>query len=267
MNSRLLAAALLLIGLAAQAAEPVEFPSPASVTKASDLRGRIVETRDGQELGRIEDYALDLASGRIAYVVVSVGSFLIEDSLIAVAPDALRDPGGEDGRLVLEADAATLRDAPRFSRAGDWPVRADVLAQGSAGAASEPGAASEHDAAGEPARGTATISDGSRTATLSAGERRIRITGEPRKAEAEADEPTAQEADDGAVPASRFERLDADGDGLLNRAEIAHELRRSDSYNEIDRDGDGFVDEAEFDALQQRRAASEAASEEQAASD
>src|SRR5690606_13294597 len=86
----------------ASAAEPLEFGSPSAVLKASELKGRIVETRDGEELGRVQDFAIDLASGRIGYVVVSVGSFLIEDSLIAVAPDALRQSADVDGRLVLE---------------------------------------------------------------------------------------------------------------------------------------------------------------------
>ena len=61
----------------------------ADVSKASDWVGRAVITAEGQPLGRVEDLAIDIEAAQIKYVVVSVGSFLIEDSLIAVHPDAL----------------------------------------------------------------------------------------------------------------------------------------------------------------------------------
>ena len=236
--------------------EPFEFSSPAAVTKGAELRGRIVETRDGEELGRVQDFALDLSSGRIAYVVVSVGSFLIEDSLIAVAPGALRESADADGRLVLETDASSLRDAGRFSERGNWPVQADVLA-----AAGDPAPASDEAAAPQEERaqrGTATISDGNRTATLSAGERSIRFESAPGDGNAKSapGDRSHSERNPGE-PASRFERLDNDGDGVLDRAEIAHELNRSDSFTTIDRDGSGEIDPEEFDALLERRQAPE----------
>jgi sporulation protein YlmC with PRC-barrel domain len=240
--------ALALPAVSAAAAEPFEFGSASAVTKAGELKGRVVETRDGEELGRIHDFAVDLESGRIAYVVVSVGSFLIEDSLIAVAPGALRESADADRRLVLETDAASLRKARRFAARGNWPTRADVLA-----------AAGEREGAADPApggaederqrRGTATISDGNRTATLSAGERSIRFEDPPRTP------PGSEEAaaSERPAPGNRFERLDSDGDGVLNRAEIAHELSRSDSYSDIDLDGSGGIDPDEFDELLESR--------------
>lgn len=248
-----LSAALVGPALAAGPAAPAEptlpvyeFPTTAAVTRGADLRGRVVETRDGEELGRVHDFAVDLESGRLAYVVVSVGSFLIEDSLIAVAPEALRDSADPDGRLVLEADAASLRAARRFA-AGDWPRRADVLAQTTqteAGTTDSDAAA----APGAAARGTATISDGSKTATLSAGERRIEF------AEPPAAPPADRDSAARAAPTTRFGRLDRDGNGTLNRAEIAHEMQRGDRFAEIDSDGSGAIDEAEFDALMKSRA-------------
>ncbi|HEX7037551.1 MAG TPA: PRC-barrel domain-containing protein [Pseudomonadales bacterium] len=242
----------LTLGLAlsspAAAAEPLRFGSPSAVLKASELKGRIVETRDGEELGRVQDFAIDLESGRIGYVVVSVGSFLIEDSLIAVAPDALRKSADADGRLVLEASAADLRAAQRFSQSGSWPLQADVLAAAGDAPPDAPPAAE-----GEPTprveRGTAMISDGQRTATLSAGERSIRFepAGVPPGAAAGGGDDAA------APPATRFERLDRNRDGSLDRAEIAHELTRNDSYSAIDRDGSGGIDPDEYQALLDRR--------------
>jgi sporulation protein YlmC with PRC-barrel domain len=243
------------------AAEPFTFGSPSAVTRSGDMKGRIVETRDGEELGRIHDFAVDLASGRIAYVAVSVGSFLIQDSLIAVAPDALRESADADGRLVLEADANSLRNAQRFSQAGAWPERADVVA--AAGErdsrsgedttrAADAGSAEEAEDA-RPRRGTATISDGNKTATLSAGERSIRFEERPGSAPA----PQTAQTPARPAPTTRFERLDSDGNGVLNRAEIAHELTRRDSYSSIDLDGNGTVDTTEFNALLERRAPQE----------
>jgi sporulation protein YlmC with PRC-barrel domain len=250
--------AVAWLALQAEAAEPFAFGSPSAVTRASDMKGHIVETRDGEELGRIHDFAVDLASGRIAYVVVSVGSFLIEDSLIAVAPGALRESADADGRLVLETDAASLRNARRFS-ANDWPVRADVLAVAREREVS-PGQEADSDAVSEQeqipsGRGTATISSRSKTATLSAGERNIRTVERPQAQQAPQSEqpsPTPQAPPRGE-PTTQFERLDRNGDGVLNRAEIAHELTRRDSYSDIDLDGNGSIDPMEFDALVESR--------------
>lgn len=264
-----LASLILAVASAtAAAAQPLQFGSPAAVAKGSDLRGRIVETRDGEELGRVQDFALDLNSGRIAYVVVSVGSFLIQDSLIAVAPDALRESADADGRLVLNADAASLRDAERFSQRGNWPLRADVVA--AAGERQPERTQSAGDGESErPMRGTATISDGQRTATLSAGERSIRFESQPGDRSSEGDRANDKGVDRArgtgsgassarrAAPTSHFERLDLNGDGVLNRAEIAHELTRDDSFSSIDRDGSGDVDPDEFAALLERRATAE----------
>lgn len=231
--------ALLIV--AALAPWPAAFA--AEVTRAADLIGRIVETRDGEELGRVRDIAVDLRDGRIRFVVVSVGSFLIEDSLIAVAPEALRQSADVDRRLVLEADADSLRRARRFGP-GSWPDAPDVHGALPA-AATDDKDLGEHDAAPAPARGSATISDGRRTARLSAGERRIEVIEPPNERPAAA-EPPRPETSAAVPPRTRFDRLDRNGDGVLDRAEIAHELGRTDSFADIDRNGDGVIDREEF---------------------
>ncbi len=240
--------ALTLALVPAAAGSSYEFPTASAVTRASELKGRVVETRDGEELGRVHDFAVDLASGTLAYVVVSVGSFLIDDSLIAVAPEALRDSADADGRLVLEADAASLRAARRFAD-GAWPRRADVLADQQAPGTAE--AATEEAVATAPARGSATISSRSRTATLSAGERSIRFLEPPERPSAQIE--AVRDAAARPAPTTRFRRLDRDGDGTLNRAEIAHEMGRGDRFADIDLDASGSIDEGEFDAMQNRR--------------
>jgi len=270
LRPTMLLAVLCTATAAAAAAEPFEFTSRAAVGKAGELIGTPVETPEGEDLGQVRDFAIDLDSGRIAYVVVSVGSFLIEDSLIAVDPGALQRAAGDADRLVIHADAATLRAAGRFS-SDDWPLTAGVT-----GTSPEPtgqpdgGTATGQD--GPTDRGRATISDGRKTATLSAGERRIQLI-EPEDPEAAADQAgdaesadkAAQTSDaeaDGAPrrgPDTRFGRLDRDGDGFLNRAEIAHELSRDDRFADIDRDGDGVIDAAEFDRWQKGGGSADAA--------
>jgi sporulation protein YlmC with PRC-barrel domain len=153
---------------AAAATDVYQFPATARIVRADRLLGRLVETRDGEELGRVRDIALDLTSGRIGYVVIRVGNFRIDDGLMAVDPRALRETAGGDGRLVLDADADNLRDAQRFGGA-EWPLRADIVG---ATVPTEMPAPAAADTA--TTQGTAVISDGTRTATLSAGELTIR---------------------------------------------------------------------------------------------
>jgi hypothetical protein len=66
--------------------------------------------------------------------------------------------------------------------------------------------------------------------------------------QAPADAPPRAAESQRETPTTLFQRLDRDGDGVLNRAEIAHELSRDDRFADIDSDGDGFIDEQEFDA-------------------
>lgn len=238
-------AGLLLASLASAAIADWE--------RGSDLMGRSVETRDGEPLGRVHDFALDVDSGRIHFVVVSVGSFLIEDSFIAVDPAALRDSAGPDRILVLERTADELRRVPRFADT-DWPDTADVVAAAD-------GPADAGDQAAEAAaggRGTATISSERKRATLAGGERRIEVT-EPEPVPAAPDDAAtagtsgAQAGTAPSMPDGPFARLDTDGNGVLDRSEIAHEMRRGDRYAEIDTDSDGTIDPEEFAALMARR--------------
>ena len=94
--------------------------------------------------------------------------------------------------------------------------------------------------------GTATITGSTKTATLSAGERRITAIELPVAT------PTIQILPyDG--PPTEFDRLDQDGNGILSRREIAHQLGSNDRYTDVDGDDNGVVDRFEFDVLVQRQ--------------
>ena len=116
--------ALVIAGLGLFAADAGAASGPA---KASGWLGHSVITRDGKELGTVRDFAIEQQSGRVVYLVVSVGSFLIENNLIAVAPDALVPAGTDDGTFLLLADPNGLKDATRFASDGQWPKKADVI--------------------------------------------------------------------------------------------------------------------------------------------
>lgn len=230
------------------------LPATAETVKASAWVGRVVVTTDGELLGRIEDFALDIEQQQIKFVVVSIGSFLVDNNLIAVHPDALGK--SDDGEyLVVYTDS--LDGAARFG-ANNWPVTADVLASAERQAVQVDASAVEDDLAEFTGDGVATISDGRRTATMKAGERNAQIETSagvaPAAPPAEVQPKRFQEAGVGEpiVSDSEFERLDDNGDGYLSRAEIGARLESNIRYQDFDLDGNDGIDPFEFQVLKNR---------------
>ena len=124
--------------------------SDAKPHKASDWLGHAVTTRDGKELGTVRDFAID-EHGKVIYLVVSVGSFLIENNLIAVAPDALAPSRANDNVLELAADPDALVKAQRFASDSRWPTKPDVLRGDAHAIAASGGAADTQPATVAPA--------------------------------------------------------------------------------------------------------------------
>jgi sporulation protein YlmC with PRC-barrel domain len=87
---------------------------------ASTLSGDKVFNLAGEDLGKIEDFMLDMESGRIAYAVLSFGGVLgVGDKLFAVPPEALTLD--EDKRcFMLDASKEDLARAPGFQKE-NWP--------------------------------------------------------------------------------------------------------------------------------------------------
>ncbi len=83
-------------------------------TKASELIGLTVKNLQGDKLGKVEDIAVDVQSGRVVYVVLSTGGFVgMGDSLHAVPPGALHHDVAN--KVVhLDADKEKLKAAPKF---------------------------------------------------------------------------------------------------------------------------------------------------------
>lgn len=90
------------------------------VKAASDLVGFKVRNYQDEELGHIEDLAIDMETGNIRYAVLSFGGFLgIGDKLFAVPWISMRfDPVKEI--FYLDAHKDRLEHAPGFSK-DHWP--------------------------------------------------------------------------------------------------------------------------------------------------
>jgi sporulation protein YlmC with PRC-barrel domain len=82
--------------------------------KASDLIGMTVKNYQNEKLGKVEDLAVDVESGRVVQVILSAGGFLgVGDTLTAVPPGALHHDVAN--KVVhLDADLAKLKAAPKF---------------------------------------------------------------------------------------------------------------------------------------------------------
>ena len=244
----------------------------ATIARASDWLGSVVITRAGDEVGTIRDFGID-GTGHVEYIVVSVGSFLIENNLIAVRPDALVQDS--DHRFVLEADVEQLKQAKRFAFDSAWPARADVVhstklasAPHNERPAEAAAPAAGNGAADESSAGTATISSKTKLAYLSADERYVKEVEKPATAKSPVAssapppiiESKPQPATDQATQAvrstadARFDQLDRDHDGVLNRAEIAPEIGPKDKYSKLDVNADGVIERDEFESFEQQRA-------------
>lgn len=90
----------------------------------STLSDQDVVNGANEDIGTIEDFMIDLTSGRVNYAVLSFGGFLgMGDKLFAVPFEALRiDP--ENERYVLDVPKERLENAPGFDK-DNWPEFGD----------------------------------------------------------------------------------------------------------------------------------------------
>ena len=87
---------------------------------ATDMVGDDVINLKEETIGKVEDVVLDVATGEVAYVVMSFGAwFGIGGKLFAIPFHSLTFAPVR-GCFVLDADKAKVERAPGFSR-DDWP--------------------------------------------------------------------------------------------------------------------------------------------------
>jgi sporulation protein YlmC with PRC-barrel domain len=98
-------------------------PGPA-LMGADTLLGNDVCNKDGEDLGDIKELMIDMASGKIAYAVLSFGGLLgMGDKLFAV-PWAALTLDTANKRFTLDVPKESLKQAPGFDK-GKWPSMSD----------------------------------------------------------------------------------------------------------------------------------------------
>lgn len=96
-----------------------------ALLSAGSITGDEVCNMQDEKLGKIQDIMLDMAEGKIRYVVLSAGGFLgMGDRLFAVPWKALT-LDRENQRFVLDVDVERLKNAPGFDK-DQWPDMADA---------------------------------------------------------------------------------------------------------------------------------------------
>ncbi len=98
-------------------------PGP-SLMGANTLLGNDVYNKDGEDLGDIKEFMIDMASGKVAYAVLSYGGVLgLGDKLFAVPWPALK-LDTVNKRFTLDVVKGILKDAPGFDK-DKWPTMSD----------------------------------------------------------------------------------------------------------------------------------------------
>ena len=101
----------------------LQGPGP-RVMGASTLNGDSVLNDADDKLGEVKEIMIDVASGRVAYAVMSVGGLLgLGEKLFAIPWSALQlDPAHKCFRM--DADREFFKNAPGFDK-DHWPSMAD----------------------------------------------------------------------------------------------------------------------------------------------
>jgi len=83
--------------------------------RARKLIGQEVVSSDSQRVGKLNDFAVDLNSGRILYAIVGTGGFLgAGEHLVAVPPEMFTQP--EANNIQLKVDKQKFSSAPEVTR-------------------------------------------------------------------------------------------------------------------------------------------------------
>lgn len=98
-------------------------PGPA-LMGADTLMGNDVYNNDGEDLGDIKEFMIDMVSGKVEYAVLSFGGvFGMGDKLFAV-PWAALVLDTANKRFTLDVLKTALNDAPGFDK-DSWPSMSD----------------------------------------------------------------------------------------------------------------------------------------------
>ena len=91
---------------------------------ADTLMGNDVYNKDGDDLGDIKEFMIDMATGRVAYAVLSFGGLLGMGEKLFAVPWAALKLDTANKRFTLGVMKEALKDAPGFDK-DHWPSMAD----------------------------------------------------------------------------------------------------------------------------------------------
>jgi sporulation protein YlmC with PRC-barrel domain len=90
------------------------------IVSANDLKGMRVRSFGGEDLAKVDDFAIDFRTGRVVYVIVSTGGFLGVGENLRAIPWRLLSTRPEQPDLFVDIDKEMLEKAPSFEK-GKWP--------------------------------------------------------------------------------------------------------------------------------------------------
>ncbi len=100
--------------------EGVHPNRPLKFLTASSIIGDEVLSRGGEKLGKINDIMIELASGKMEYIVIELGGFLgIGEKYFAV-PFALLKVDTKNEAFIFDQTKEALHAAPGFDK-DHWP--------------------------------------------------------------------------------------------------------------------------------------------------
>lgn len=94
------------------------------VLSASSLAKNQVRNLQGETLGHIEDLMIDLATGSVAYSVLSFGGVLGMGNKLFAIPWRALTLDTDKREFLLDVNKETLEKAPGFDR-DNWPDMSD----------------------------------------------------------------------------------------------------------------------------------------------
>src|SRR5882672_6616031 len=111
--------AMLCLAANAVAQPRATARSSSEIQKArlSHLRGMTVENPDGESLGVVKDFIVEMPAGDIKYALVSAGGVLGLRSTRKIVPvQALSDATAKTGILALDVTMRRWKNAPQFRK-------------------------------------------------------------------------------------------------------------------------------------------------------
>lgn len=95
-----------------------------TILSSSSLSDTQVVNNQGEDLGTIKDFMLDVTDGKVTYAVLKFGSFLGMGGKLFAVPLAAMRVDTENKQFILDQSKEALKNAPGFDE-DRWPNFSD----------------------------------------------------------------------------------------------------------------------------------------------